>query len=172
MEGVSVVMNGLGKEEDIADALASVRERAAAFDQFAAKNKITESNFGRIINIASVHGLVASANKSAYVAAKHGVLGLTKVTALETAREANLTCNAVCPAWVLTPLVEAQVQARATAEGISVEEAKGLLIGEKMPTKDFVAAEEIGRACAYFCDPENKGSTGTILTVDGGWISQ
>ena len=79
-----------------------------------------EKNFGRIINIASVHGLVASANKSAYVAAKHGVLGLTKVTALETAGEANLTCNAVCPAWVLTPLVEAQVQARATAEGIWV----------------------------------------------------
>jgi 3-hydroxybutyrate dehydrogenase len=132
-----------------------------------------DAKFGRIINIASVHGLVGSTGKSAYVAAKHGVIGLTKVTALEAAGDCeNVTCNAVCPAWVLTPLVEKQVRARMAEKGITFDEAKDSLIGEKMPNKQFVAASEIGQAVVYLALPQSRGSTGTILKVDGGWVSQ
>lgn len=126
---------------------------------------------GRIINIASVHGLVASANKSAYVAAKHGVIGLTKAVALETART-GITCNAVCPGWVLTPLVEKQIQARAAADGISYDDAMTALVSEKMPTAVPARLEEIANACWYFADELAAASTGTILTVDGAWCAQ
>lgn len=126
---------------------------------------------GRIINIASVHGIVASANKSAYVAAKHGVIGLTKTVALETARS-GITCNAVCPGWVLTPLVEKQIQARATADGSSYEDAMTALVSEKMPTAVPARLQEIANACWYFADEISASSTGTILNVDGAWCAQ
>ena len=126
---------------------------------------------GRIINVASAHGLVASANKSAYVAAKHGVLGLTKVTALEQAG-AGITCNAICPGWVLTPLVQKQIDAIATNQGISSEEAKLQLLSEKQPSKEFVTVDQIGAMVIYLCSTAAKNITGTSLPIDGGWTAQ
>jgi 3-hydroxybutyrate dehydrogenase len=127
--------------------------------------------FGRIVNIASVHGLVASANKSAYVAAKHGIVGLTKVVALENAT-ANITCNAVCPGWVLTPLVQKQIDDKAAREGISLEEASARLVGEKQPSRRFVAPEQIGDVAVFLCSDSGSAMTGETVTVSGGWLAQ
>jgi 3-hydroxybutyrate dehydrogenase len=127
--------------------------------------------YGRIINIASAHGLVASKEKSAYVAAKHGILGLTKVVALENA-EADITCNAICPGWVLTPLVQKQIDERAAQAGITVEQAKRDLVGEKQPNLRFATPEEIGDAAVFFCGPGSRAVTGVALPVDGGWTAQ
>ena len=107
-------------------------------------------NWGRIINIASAHGLVASAEKAAYVAAKHGIVGLTKVTAIETAND-GITCNAICPGWVLTPLVQQQIEARAKAQGMPVEQAKHDLFAEKQPMLDFTTPEKIGALAVFLC---------------------
>lgn len=126
--------------------------------------------FGRIVNIASAHGLVASPQKSAYVAAKHGLVGLTKVVALEAA-ESPVTCNAVCPGWVRTPLVERQIEARAAAENISIDEAAKRLLGERQPTKRFVSVEEIAAAVIYLCSEGARNVTGSALTVDGGFTT-
>lgn len=127
--------------------------------------------WGRIINIASVHGLVASANKSAYVAAKHGVVGLTKVVALENARQ-NITCNAICPGWVLTPLVQKQIDDRAAKNGTSKEaEAEALLL-EKQPNARFATPEEIGAMVSYLCSEGARNVTGTTLSIDGAWTAQ
>ncbi|NDY90542.1 3-hydroxybutyrate dehydrogenase [Ideonella livida] len=127
--------------------------------------------WGRIINVASVHGLVASAQKSAYVAAKHGVVGLTKVVALETATT-PVTCNAICPGWVLTPLVQKQVDARAVAEGVSVEEAKKRLLSEKEPSQQFTTPEELGAMAVFMCSPAAANLRGTAINMDGGWVAQ
>ncbi|HRK98224.1 MAG: 3-hydroxybutyrate dehydrogenase [Alphaproteobacteria bacterium] len=127
--------------------------------------------FGRIINIASAHGLVASANKAAYVAAKHGVVGLTKVVALENAR-ANITCNAICPGWVLTPLVQKQIDDRAAASGRSVEEEADALVSEKQPNARFTTPEEIGALAVYLCSEAARGVTGTAISIDGAWTAQ
>ena len=129
------------------------------------------ANWGRIINVASVHGLVASAEKSAYVAAKHGVVGLTKVTALENATT-GVTCNAICPGWVLTPLVQAQVDAKAAALGLSNEEAKKLLLGEKEPSQQFTTPEELGALAVFFCSPAADNVRGVAWNMDGGWAAQ
>jgi 3-hydroxybutyrate dehydrogenase len=129
------------------------------------------AGWGRIINIASVHGQVASAGKAAYVAAKHGLLGLTKVTALETARS-NITCNAVCPGWVLTPLVERQVEARAARDGVDEAHAREALLAEKQPSGAFVTTREIGAAVAYLCSDVASQMRGATLTLDGGWTAQ
>lgn len=129
------------------------------------------ANWGRIINVASVHGLVASAEKSAYVAAKHGVVGLTKVTALENATT-GVTCNAICPGWVLTPLVQKQVDARAEALGISNDEAKRLLLGEKEPSMQFTTPEEIGGLATFLCSPAADNVRGVAWNMDGGWAAQ
>jgi 3-hydroxybutyrate dehydrogenase len=128
-------------------------------------------NFGRIINIASAHGLVASANKSAYVAAKHGLIGLTKVVALENARH-NITCNAICPGWVLTPLVQAQIDARAKAQGISVAEAEKGLLAEKEPSLRFTTPAQIGQTTVFLCSDAAANMTGASLAHDGGWTAQ
>lgn len=130
-----------------------------------------KQQFGRIVNISSVHGLVASANKSAYVAAKHGVIGFTKTLALELA-DTNITANCVCPGWVLTPLVEAQFKARAEAKGISYEQAAEEMVGEKMPTRRCASTEEIAAACAYLAADLSYSTRGIALPVDGAWISQ
>jgi 3-hydroxybutyrate dehydrogenase len=127
--------------------------------------------WGRILNIASAHGLVASANKAAYVAAKHGLLGLTKVVALETARTA-VTCNAICPGWVLTPLVQRQIDARASELGLSSEQAKAELLAEKQPSMEFVRPEEIGALAAFLCSPAANQIRGASYVIDGGWTAQ
>jgi 3-hydroxybutyrate dehydrogenase len=127
--------------------------------------------WGRIINVASIHGLVGSAEKSAYVAAKHGVVGLTKVTALENARS-GVTCNAICPGWVLTPLVQKQVDARAAAGGISNDAAIAQLLGEKEPSLQFTTPEEIGALAVFFCSPASNNVRGVAWNMDGGWVAQ
>ena len=129
------------------------------------------ANWGRIINVASVHGLVASAEKSAYVTAKHGVVGLTKVTALENA-STGITCNAICPGWVLTPLVQKQVDAKAAALSISVEEATKLLLGEKEPSRQFTTPQELGALAVFFCSPAGNNVRGVAWNMDGGWTAQ
>ena len=128
-------------------------------------------NWGRIVNVASVHGLVASAEKSAYVAAKHGLVGLTKVTALENATT-GVTCNAICPGWVLTPLVQKQVDAKAAALGISNEEAKRQLLAEKEPSLQFTTPEELGALAVFLCSKAADNVRGVAWNMDGGWAAQ
>ena len=128
-------------------------------------------NWGRILNIASVHGLVASAEKSAYVAAKHGLVGLTKVTALENATS-GVTCNAICPDWVLTPLVQKQVDAKAAALGISNEDAKRQLLAEKEPSLQFTTPEELGALAVFLCSAAADNVRGVAWNMDGGWAAQ
>jgi 3-hydroxybutyrate dehydrogenase len=130
-----------------------------------------KSGWGRIINIASVHGLVASSQKSAYVAAKHGVIGLTKVVALETA-ETKITCNAICPGWVRTPLVEAQIDALAQKSGVSKEQAVLDLLSEKQPSKEFVETSAIGELCVFLCSSAADQITGASFPIDGGWVAR
>jgi 3-hydroxybutyrate dehydrogenase len=127
--------------------------------------------WGRIINIASAHGLVASAEKSAYVAAKHGLLGLTKVTAIELAND-GITCNAICPGWVLTPLVEAQLKTRSEKETISLDEAKRRFLAEKQPMARFTSPEQIGATALFLCSEGAATITGAPISVDGGWVAQ
>jgi 3-hydroxybutyrate dehydrogenase len=129
------------------------------------------AGWGRIINVASVHGLVGSAEKSAYVTAKHGVVGLTKVIALENATT-GVTCNAICPGWVLTPLVQKQVDAKAAALGLSNEGATKLLLGEKEPSLQFTTSEELGALAVFFCSPAGNNVRGVAWNMDGGWTAQ
>jgi len=130
-----------------------------------------EAGWGRVINVASVHGLVGSAQKSAYVAAKHGIVGLTKVTALENATT-GVTCNAICPGWVLTPLVQKQVDAKAAAQGISNDEAKRQLLAEKEPSLQFTTPEELGELAVFFCSAAGNNVRGVAWQMDGGWTAQ
>lgn len=138
----------------------------------AALPKMRENGFGRIINVASAHGLVASKHKAAYVAAKHGVVGLTKVVGLEVAEERGVTCNAICPGWVLTPLVQKQIDDRAKEAGISVEEAQKDLLGEKQPSLQFTTVEQLGGLAIFLCSPAADNITGAAYNVDGGWLAQ
>jgi 3-hydroxybutyrate dehydrogenase len=133
--------------------------------------QMRERNWGRIINIASAHGLVASATKAAYVAAKHGVLGLTKVIALETAAT-GITCNAICPGWVLTPLVQKQIDDLSQKHGVSSEEAKRRLLEEKQPSGEFATPEQIGALAVFLCSEAAGQIRGAALPVDGGWTAQ
>lgn len=128
-------------------------------------------NWGRIINIASVHGLVASVQKSAYVAAKHGMVGLTKVVALETA-EMNITCNAICPGWVRTPLVEKQIEALASDTNLNLDEATMRLLTEKQPSKRFVETDQIAALVVFLCSESACNISGIALPIDGGWIAR
>ncbi len=129
-----------------------------------------EAGWGRVINVASAHGLVASPFKSAYVAAKHGVMGLTKTTALECA-EQNITCNAICPGYVMTPLVEKQVTDTAQARGISEEQVKTDVMLKAQWTKKFVEVEELAETALFLCSNGAQNITGTNINVDGGWTA-
>lgn len=127
--------------------------------------------WGRILNVASVHGLVASAQKSAYVAAKHGIIGLTKAVALETATT-GVTVNAICPGWVLTPLVQKQVDARAAADGVSDDEAKRRLLAEKQPSLQFTTPDELAALAVFLCSAAAHNIRGAAINMDGGWVAQ
>ncbi|WP_416637916.1 3-hydroxybutyrate dehydrogenase [Pseudomonas sp. OHS18] len=127
-------------------------------------------NWGRIINIASAHGLAASAGKSAYVAAKHGLVGLSKSVALETATT-GITCNAICPGWVLTPLVQAQIDTRAAESGDSEGERRNLL-AEKQPSLEFVTPRQLGELALFLCSDAAAQVRGAAWNMDGGWLAQ
>ena len=129
------------------------------------------AGWGRIINIASAHAHVGSAQKAAYVSAKHGIVGLTKVTALETA-ETNITANAICPGWVLTPLVKDQVQARATARGTTFEHEQRALLSEKQPSPEFCTPGQLGGLAAFLCSETAQNIRGASVNMDGGWTIQ
>ncbi|NDP40093.1 MAG: 3-hydroxybutyrate dehydrogenase [Rhodoferax sp.] len=153
------------------DAIIAINMSSAFHATRLALPAMQKANWGRIINVASVHGLVASAEKSAYVTAKHGVVGLTKVTALENATT-GVTCNAICPGWVLTPLVQKQVDAKAAAGGISNAEATKQLLGEKEPSLQFTTPEELGALAVFFCSPAGNNVRGVAWNMDGGWTAQ
>jgi 3-hydroxybutyrate dehydrogenase len=153
------------------DAILAINLSSAFHTTRLALPKMKANNWGRIINIASVHGLVGSAQKSAYVAAKHGLVGFTKVTALETAHT-GITCNAICPGWVLTPLVQKQVDARAEQQGISIETAKKNLVAEKQPSGEFVTPQQLGELAVFFCSPAGNQVRGVAWNMDGGWVAQ
>lgn len=125
---------------------------------------------GRIINIISVHGLVASIHKAAYVSAKHGVAGLTKVVALETAKE-NITCNGICPGWVLTPLAQKQIEDHMNEENKDEKAAKDEIL-QQQPSREFVDPEDIAAYIVFLCGPNSKSITGAMLTIDGGWTAE
>lgn len=127
--------------------------------------------WGRIINIASAHGLVASVQKVAYVASKHGLVGLTKVVALETAND-GITCNAICPGWVLTELIKQQIETRAKANNQSFDKAKVSLLSEKQPMLEFTKPESIGALAAFLCSDAAATITGSAYSIDGGWVAQ
>jgi 3-hydroxybutyrate dehydrogenase len=153
------------------DAVLAINLSSAFHTSRLALPGMKQRNYGRIINIASAHGLVASAQKSAYVAAKHGLVGLTKVIALETA-QTGITCNAICPGWVLTPLVQKQVDARAQNEGVSGEEAKKRLLLEKQPSGEFVTPEQLAGLAVFLCSPAADQVRGVAWNMDGGWVAQ
>lgn len=153
------------------DAIISINLTAVFHGIRAALPGMKARGWGRIINIASVHGLVASINKSAYIAAKHGVVGLTKTVALEAATS-GITCNAICPGWVLTPLVQAQIDARAAEHNISAEQAGTEMLSEKQPTKTLVTTGQLGEVAVFLCSPAAANMTGISLPVEGGWTAQ
>jgi 3-hydroxybutyrate dehydrogenase len=152
------------------DAIISINLSGAFHAMRAALPAMKQRGWGRIINIASAHGLVASAQKSAYVAAKHGILGLTKVGALETAND-GITVNAICPGWVLTPLVQKQLEDRAAQEGTDVETQKHNFLTEKQAMAKFSTPEQIGAAVVFLCSDAAQTITGVPLPVDGGWVA-
>jgi 3-hydroxybutyrate dehydrogenase len=153
------------------DAIIAINLTSAFHTTRLALPGMKQKNWGRIINVASVHGLVGSAQKSAYVAAKHGLVGFTKVTGLETAHS-GVTCNAICPGWVLTPLVQKQVDDRAAREGISKEQAKKALVSEKQPSGEFVTPEDLGALAVFLCSPAANQVRGAAWNMDGGWAAQ
>lgn len=153
------------------DAIIAINLSSAFHTTRLALPAMKDANWGRIINLASVHGLVASTEKSAYVAAKHGLIGLTKTVALETATT-GVTCNAICPGWVLTPLVQKQVDARAEREGLSLEAARKTLLSEKQPSQEFVTPAELGALAVFLCSDAAAQMRGQAVAMDGGWTAQ
>ncbi len=178
--GLHILVNNAGIQhtdpidqfpEDKWDAVIAINLSAAFHATKAALPHMRAAGWGRIVNTASAHGLVASVNKAAYVAAKHGIMGLTKVTALETAEE-PITCNSINPGWVRTPLVEAQIEARAKDKGVSVEEEALNLLSEKQPSKKFTTPEQLGGILVFLCSPAADQITGVPITADGGWTAR
>lgn len=178
--GIDILVNNAGIQftsriEDFPverwDAIIALNLSAVFHGSAAALPYMQKQGWGRIINIASVHGLVASVDKSAYVAAKHGVVGLTKVTALENAGS-GITCNAICPGWVRTQLVETQIQALAKEKNLDIEAAAQELLREKQPSLQFVAPQELGAAAVFLSSDAAAQMTGTTLTLDGGWSAR
>ena len=157
--------------DDRWDAIIAINLSAAFHATKAALPGMKQRRWGRVINIASTHGLVASAEKAAYVAAKHGIIGLTKVAAIECAN-AGVTCNAICPGWVLTPLVQKQVEARAKEKGQPLEQAKTELLREKQPMLSFTTPEHLGALALFLCSDAAATMTGEALPMDGGWLAQ
>src|SRR5947209_3961136 len=177
---VDVLVNNAGiqfvaKVEDFPiekwDAVIATNLSAAFHTSRVALPGMKKRKWGRIINISSAHGLVASAEKAAYVAAKHGIIGLTKVVALETATT-GITCNAICPGWVLTPLVQKQVDAKAAALGLSNEEAKKQLLAEKEPSLQFTTPENVAALAVFLAGDSAATITGSSYSIDGGWTAQ
>lgn len=177
---VDVLVNNAGiqhveKIEDFPiekwDQIIAINLSSAFHTMRAAIPLMKEKRKGRIINIASAHGLVASPFKGAYVAAKHGIMGLTKTAALELA-EFGITVNAICPGYVLTPLVEKQIPDTARARGISEEQVKSDVMLKFQPTKDFVSVEEVAAAALFLASDEARQITGTHISIDGGWTAQ
>jgi 3-hydroxybutyrate dehydrogenase len=152
------------------DAIIAINLSSAFHTTAVALPMMRKAGWGRIINIASAHGLTASPFKSAYIAAKHGVVGLSKTTALETARE-HITCNAICPGYVLTPLVEAQIPDTAKKYDMSEEEVTQKVILERQPSKEFATVEQIGGTAVFLCSDAAAQITGTTISVDGGWTA-
>lgn len=157
--------------EDRWNAIIAINLSAAFHAAKAALPAMKQRKWGRIINIASAHGLVASGGKAAYVAAKHGLIGLTKVIAIEAAND-GVTCNAICPGWVMTPLVLQQIEARAKAADISVETATEAMLREKQPMLQFSTPEKIGALAVFLCSDGASTITGAALPIDGGWTAQ
>lgn len=177
---VDIVVNNAGIQhvdriEDFPDAkwdaVIAINQSSAFHVIKAAIPGMHARGWGRIINIASAHGKVASVNKVAYVASKHAVVGLTKVVALENA-DRNITCNAICPGWVLTPLVQQQIDKRAADNGTSFAVEKEKLVSEKQPNKEFVSVEEIGALAVFLSGDLARSITGAAISVDGGWTAQ
>jgi len=178
--GVDILVNNAGIQhvanvEDFPierwDAIIAINLSSAFHAMRLAIPAMRAKNWGRIINIASAHGLVASAQKSAYVAAKHGIVGLTKASALELATT-GVTVNAICPGWVLTPLVQKQVDARAAKDGVDNEEAKRRLLAEKQPSLQFTTPEQLGDLAVFLCSSAADNVKGVAWAVDGGWTAQ
>lgn len=157
--------------DDKWDQIIAINLSAAFHAMKAAIPHMTASGWGRIINIASAHGLVGSPDKSAYVAAKHGIIGLTKVGALELAN-VGTTVNAICPGWVLTPLVQAQIDARAAAGGISTEAMARDMLSEKQAMLEFSTPEGIGGLAVFLCSDAARTITGASMSIDGGWVAR
>ena len=157
--------------EDRWDAIIAINLSSNFHAIKAALPHMRQRNWGRIVNIASVHGLVASVNKIAYIASKHGVVGLTKVVALETART-PITCNAICPGWVLTPLVQKQIDDRAKRDGIPADRAREALLAEKQPSLEFATPGQIGALAVFLCSEGAAQIRGAAMTIDGGWAAQ
>lgn len=178
--GVDIVVNNAGIQHTAPveafpvekwDDILAINLTSAFHTTRLALPRMRERGWGRIVNVASVHGLVASAHKSAYVAAKHGLVGFTKTVALETAGQ-SITCNAICPGWVLTPLVQKQIEARAAADGIDIEAATRTLLREKQPSGQFVSADELSALVVFLCGDAAKQVNGAAWNVDGGWVAQ
>jgi len=153
------------------DAIIAINLSSSFHTIRAAVPGMKKRKWGRIINIASAHGLVASTQKVAYVSAKHGLVGLTKVVAMETANN-GVTCNAICPGWVLTPLVQQQIDVRAKASGGSVKDEAVKLLSEKQPMHEFTKPESIGALAVFLCSDAAETMTGSAYSIDGGWVAQ